>query len=57
MYECFYCGAKAVIRDADFSYEDCGIDGEGIIHNCHCTNCGVIIHYFVDAESLGESDV
>lgn len=57
MYECFHCGAKAVVWDADFSYEDCGIDGEGIIHDCHCTNCGVVIHYFVDTESLDDSDV
>ena len=32
MYECFHCGARAVIWDADFNFEDYGLEGEGIIH-------------------------
>ena len=50
MYECFHCGAKAVIWDSDFSFEDYGIEGEGIIHNCHCTECGAEIMYFISLE-------
>ena len=45
MYECFHCGQKAVIWDSDFSFEDYGYDGEGIIHVCHCTHCGAEIEY------------
>lgn len=47
MYECFHCGAKAVIWDADFMFEDEGIEGNGIIHHCHCMACGAEIEYFI----------
>lgn len=47
MYECFHCGEKAVAWDADFDPEDYGIEGTGIIHNCHCTNCGAEIQYTI----------
>lgn len=50
MYECFHCGARAVIWDSDFSFEDYGIEGEGIISVCHCTNCGARIEYYVSCE-------
>lgn len=53
MYECFHCGAKAVIWDADFDYEDYGLEGEGIVQECHCTNCGARITYWIDC---GEQD-
>ena len=45
MYEC--CGARAVIWDSDFTFEDYGLDGEGIIHVCHCSNCGADIEYYI----------
>lgn len=45
MYECFHCGGKTVIWDSDFSYEDFGYDGEGIVHVCHCIKCGAEIEY------------
>lgn len=44
MYECFHCCTKSVIWDADFDF---GYDGEGIVHVCHCTNCGAEIEYRV----------
>ena len=47
MYECFHCGARAVSWDADFSFEDYGIEGEGIVHVCHCNNCGAEIEYYI----------
>lgn len=40
MYECFHCGPRSVIWDSDFSFEDFGYEGEGIVHVCHCCNCG-----------------
>lgn len=55
MYECFHCGHRAVIWDADFDFEDYGEDGEGIIHECHCTHCGAIITYRIPIEK-GETD-
>ena len=45
MYECFHCGERAVIWDSDFDFSDFGYDGEGIVHCCHCTNCGAEIEY------------
>lgn len=46
MYECFHRGARAVIWDADFDFDDYGLDGEGVIHECHCQNCGAEITYY-----------
>ena len=28
MYECFHCGAGAVIWDSDFMFEDCGYEAK-----------------------------
>lgn len=47
MYQCFHCGAYAVVWRADFDFEDYGMEGEGIVHVCHCDNCGADIEYFV----------
>lgn len=47
MYECFHCGKNTVIWDSDFDFEDMGYEGQGIIHICHCTNCGAYIEYKV----------
>ena len=45
MYECFHCGEKAVVWQSDFSFEDCGYEGEGIVHICRCSHCGADIEY------------
>lgn len=45
MYECFHCGAQAVSWDADFDAEDYGYECPGIVHCCHCNNCGAEITY------------
>lgn len=45
MYECFHCGARSVIWDCDYNFEDFGYDGEGIVQMCHCENCGAEIEY------------
>ena len=47
LYECFHCGQNAVSWDADFDFDDYGIDGEGVINTCHCNNCGAHIEYYV----------
>lgn len=36
-----------MIWDNDFSFEDFGLEGEGIVHCCHCANCGAEITYYV----------
>ena len=45
MYECFHCCTKSVIWDNDFDFSDYGLEGKGIVHVCHCTNCGAQIEY------------
>jgi len=47
MYECFHCGCHAVSWDSDFDFEDMGYEGEGVVHICHCSNCGAEIEYRV----------
>lgn len=54
MYECFHCGCKAVVWEADFNFEDMGYDGEGIIHICRCSNCGAEIEYRIAIPSESE---
>ena len=49
MYECFNCGRRTVIWDCDYDFEDYGYPEPGIIHECHCTNCGAMITYKVPA--------
>ena len=47
MYECFHCLCKTVGWCSDFDYEDFDYEGEGIVHVCHCYNCGADIEYRV----------
>lgn len=56
MYECFHCGENTVIWDADFDFSDFGYDGEGIVHVCHCTNCGAEINYMVSCVDEEEEE-
>ena len=51
MYQCFHCLADAVIWDSDFDFQDYGLEGEGIIHVCHCTNCGAEIEYRIPIDN------
>jgi len=56
MYECFHCGARAVIWDCDYDFSDFGYDGEGIVQVCHCTNCGAEIEYTIPIITEETSD-
>lgn len=44
MYQCFHCLQNAVVWDSDYDLEDFGMEGSGVVHVCHCTNCGAEIH-------------
>ena len=46
MYECFNCREKMVVWDADYSFEEYCLEGEGIVHHLHCGNCGAEIDYY-----------
>ena len=52
MYECFHCGCKSVIWDGDFDFSDYGEEKQGIIHECHCENCGARITYKIPNEPI-----
>lgn len=45
MYECFHYLSRSVIWDCDYTFEDFGYDGDGIVQICHCANCGAEIEY------------
>ena len=47
LFECFHCGARAVGWDSDFTFDDVGYDGEGLVQFCHCENCGAEIEYAI----------
>ena len=50
MYECFHCLSRSVIWESDFTFEDFGMEGEGLVHVCHCTACGAEIYYYIPIE-------
>ena len=54
MYQCFHCLENTVVWDSDYDYEDFGYEGEGIVHICHCANCGAEIEYRVANNEEGE---
>lgn len=56
-YQCFHCGAYTVVWGADFSFEDYGYEGEGIIHSCSCVNCGAQIEYMIDLNDDGNDEI
>lgn len=56
MYECFHCGHVSVIWDCDFTFEDFGYEGDGLVHICHCANCGAEIEYRIPIPDVEEAD-
>lgn len=55
MYECFHCGSRSVVWQADFSYEDYGLEGDGIVQVCACGNCGAMIEYYIRLDEPEET--
>lgn len=55
-YQCFHCCTNSVVWDSDFDFEDFGYEGEGIVHLCHCANCGAEIEYRIPIGDLEEED-
>ena len=54
MYQCFHCLSDGVCWDGDFTFEDYGLEGEGLIHVCHCSNCGAEIEAGDSSQVVGE---
>ena len=46
-----------MIWDSDFSFEDYGMYGDGIVQVCHCTNCGAMITYYIPLDEEAEETV
>ena len=46
-YQCFHCLSNSVVWQSDFSFEDYGLEGDGVINVCHCANCGAHIEYYI----------
>ena len=57
MFECMNCLNKSVIWDCDYDFSDFGYEGEGIVHVCHCANCGAEIEYRVPCGTPEEEQV
>lgn len=53
MYGCFHCLSRSVVWCGDFTFEDYGMEGEGLIHECECSNCGARITYMIP---MGDED-
>lgn len=48
--KCWFCGSE-LIWSSDFSYENYGLEDEGIVSVLTCPNCGAIWEGYLD---LGE---
>lgn len=55
-YQCFHCSEWTVGWSGDFSFEDYGIEGEGIVQDCHCANCGAHIIYMIPLEDSEDEE-
>ena len=47
----FSLSTKVSNLDSDFDFEDYGYDGEGVVHICHCVNCGADIEYRIRTDN------
>ena len=54
LFECFHCGARAVGWESDFTYDDMGYEGEGLVQFCSCQNCGAQIEYDIPTDEAEE---
>lgn len=51
-YECFHCAEKSAVWVGDFTFEDFGYYGGGVVHELRCRNCGaqILVKVPVDDE-------
>lgn len=56
MNKCFHCQEDTVVWDSDFTPDEMGIEGEGVVHLLHCGNCGAVIQYTVLEEGDERAD-
>ena len=51
MFQCYFCLEDSVIWDSTFSFDDVGLEGDGIVQYYHCTKCGMFIETRIPFES------
>lgn len=54
MFQCFHCLNNTLVWQSDFSFEDLGYEGEGIIHYLICSHCGAEVEYKISLEEKEE---
>lgn len=54
MFQCFHCLHQSLIWDNDYSFEDFGYEGDGIVQILHCSNCGAEVEYRI---SFNKEDI
>lgn len=55
MANCWFCNSE-LIWGGDFSREDYGMDGEGIVANLTCSGCGAYVEFYSPVDEEGEEE-
>lgn len=53
MRKCFLCGGE-ICWSADYSFEDFGCEGVGIVHRYRCIKCGAIHEVYEEIEETDD---
>lgn len=48
---CWHC-KNELIWSNDFSYEDYGLEGEGIISVLHCSGCNAMVEVYLSLDEI-----
>lgn len=56
MFECFHCLHRSLVWMSDFDFSDYGYEGEGIVQNLTCSNCGAEVEYRIPLGDPEEGD-
>lgn len=45
MFECFHCLNKSLVWQSDYSFQEFGYEGDGIVQILECSHCGAEVEY------------
>ena len=51
---CWYCKNEELVWQNDFSYEDYGLDGDGIVSVLHCENCNALVNVYLSLDKVAQ---